>query len=63
MLSHQFVAATLRRLHDLAVAMGAHPLREEAERLARAARVDLNEPLVIPVQAARRSGEGRPGEG
>jgi DNA-binding CsgD family transcriptional regulator len=61
--SHQFVAATLRRLHELALVMGAHPLREQAERLALVARVDLNEPLVIPAQAAIRSGQDLPGEG
>jgi DNA-binding NarL/FixJ family response regulator len=61
--SHQFVAATLRRLHELARAMGAHPLREEAERLARVARVKLDQPQVIPAQTTGSSNEGLPGEG
>ena len=48
--SRQLIAATLRRLHELATDMGAHPLREQAERLARVARVNLDHPQVIPAQ-------------
>jgi DNA-binding CsgD family transcriptional regulator/tetratricopeptide (TPR) repeat protein len=59
----QFIAATLRRLHELATDMGAHPLREQAERLARVARVNLEHPHVIPAQTVPRSDEALPGEG
>lgn len=38
----------LRRLHHLATSMGAVPLREEAEALARAARISLVEPALVP---------------
>jgi DNA-binding CsgD family transcriptional regulator len=61
--SRHLIATTLRRLHELATDMGAHPLREQAERLARVARVDLNHPLLIPAQAVPPAHEGLPGEG
>lgn len=35
---------TLRRAHDLAVGLGAHPLRQDVEDLARIARIDLRQP-------------------
>jgi DNA-binding CsgD family transcriptional regulator len=55
---HALIAATVRRLHELAAAMGAVPLRERAERLARVARVSLLEPAHIPAQSTR--GTNRP---
>jgi DNA-binding CsgD family transcriptional regulator/tetratricopeptide (TPR) repeat protein len=52
------VATTLRRLHHLATEMGAAPLRRRCERLARAARVNLAEPMTLPEQP----GAARPGQ-
>ena len=57
---HSVVAATLRRLHHLAAAMGAHPLRQESERLARVARVSLLDPRAVPEQTDERTGRAGP---
>ena len=40
-------AGALRAAHEAATAMGAHPLRDEVERLARAARISLT-PIPLP---------------
>ena len=48
----------LRRLHRLLVGMGAAPMREQAEFLARSARVSLKEPVTIPAQGPATQREG-----
>ena len=49
------VAAHIRRLHELATWMGAGPLREQAETLARVARVRLD---AVPATVSLRSEDG-----
>jgi DNA-binding CsgD family transcriptional regulator/tetratricopeptide (TPR) repeat protein len=44
------LAPSVRRLHRLAADMGAGPLREQSEQLARISRVSLAEPPAIPEQ-------------
>ena len=51
--SRQYIAATLRRLHELATEMGTHPLREQAERLALVSRVNLDQPKSSPRSPSR----------
>jgi DNA-binding NarL/FixJ family response regulator len=50
------VAALLRSAHRCAVELGAKPLQDEVEALARRSRISLREPmpLVVPAQAATR---------
>jgi DNA-binding CsgD family transcriptional regulator/tetratricopeptide (TPR) repeat protein len=48
-------ASTLRQAHDMTIQLGAKPLRQEIERLAQRARIDLTPPTATLNKAATRS--------
>ncbi len=54
-------APALRQAHLLAARLGAQPLRQEIEVLARRARIDLGAPPASPPSPASLPGPGRPG--